>query len=546
LARIRILQVAAVAAGVLGIVAEVEAFDRANPAGWLPDVLVGWACVGFGLFGWSRRPESRTGPLLAAAGFAWFIGNFASVSIVPIAWVASQLIFLHRAVLIHATLTFPTGRIASRTRLLAAILGYAAWIAPPLARNPTVAIAISSVVIVVSLRDYVSAPHPARRARAVALVAAVALGLAFAVATIVHAAVPSGRLDQPVLLTYEAGLILVVALLSLALATWRMQPGVVTDLVVVLSGSEGGTVRDVLASALGDPSLLIGYWDPQSDAYLDAAGQPVPLPDGDAKRTVTRVDVDRGPAAVIVHDPAVLESSELSESIATVARLAAANSRLRSDVFDQLAELRASRRRLVVAGDAERSRLERRVEDGPLRRASALAEALSQTEAMARDSGQDPVARNIAHARSLLESATEDLQELARGLHPRSLTGAGLVVALQYLAVQSPLPVDIDVAVDRLPEAIEAAVYFVCAEGLANVAKHAHASRASVSVRRVGDTVKVEVADDGTGGAELDAGTGLRGLADRVEAFGGKLDLERPNESGTRLVAEIPMIETTL
>lgn len=534
--------IAAAAAGVLGLLAEGTAFEWANPAGWLPDVIVGWTCVGCGLLAWSRRPESWTGPLLAATGFAWFIGNFAGAGIAPVAWVASQLLFLHRAVVIHAVLTFPTGRIASRTGLVAIVLGYASSIVPPAARSPITAVAISLLLIGVALRDYLVAPHPARWARGFALAAALALGVVIAVATLAHAAVPTGGLDQPVLLAYEASLILVAAFLSVALATTRTQPGLVADLVVELSGSEGGTVRDALARAVGDPSLEIGYWDPAAEAYFDSAGEPVHLPHGNAKRAVTRFDVDGRQTAVIVHDPAVLESSELSESIRTTARLAAANTRLRADVLDQLAELRASRRRLAVAGDAERSRLERLVEDGPLRRASALAEALSETQAMTAGSRDDPVRRKIEQARSVLEDAREDFEGLARGLHPRILTAAGLAAALQHLASQSQVHVDLVVDVDRFPEAIEAAVYFVAAEGLANIAKHARASRASVAIRSLGDKVTVEILDNGVGGADLGAGTGLRGLADRVEALGGKFDVDGSHRPGTRLVAEIPVI----
>jgi PAS domain S-box-containing protein len=204
-------------------------------------------------------------------------------------------------------------------------------------------------------------------------------------------------------------------------------------------------------------------------------------------------------------------------------------------------ELRASRQRLVEAQDTERQRLERNLHDGAQQRLVSLALALRL--ARERATGAPKAATDLLEqAAAELALALEELRELARGIHPAILTERGLRPALEGLADRATIPVELEeLPAERLPEQVEAAAYYVVCEALANVAKYAQASAGTVAVRREDGRVVVEVTDDGIGGADSAKGSGLRGLADRVEALNGRLAIESERASGTRLRAEIPL-----
>ncbi len=212
---------------------------------------------------------------------------------------------------------------------------------------------------------------------------------------------------------------------------------------------------------------------------------------------------------------------------------------LDAQLRDRLEELRASRARLVEAGDAARRRLERDLHDGAQSRLVAV--SLLLRTARMRASGDDELEELLGRAQDELGQSIDELRELAHGIHPAVLTDRGLEPALQALVTRAPVPVDVEADGGRLPPPVESAAYFVVSEALTNVAKYAQASRASVAVRRADDRLTVEVADDGVGGADLAGGSGLRGLADRVEALGGRLEIDSPPGAGTRVTAEIPV-----
>ncbi|MET0770846.1 MAG: sensor histidine kinase, partial [Solirubrobacteraceae bacterium] len=203
-------------------------------------------------------------------------------------------------------------------------------------------------------------------------------------------------------------------------------------------------------------------------------------------------------------------------------------------------ELAASRARIVAAGDVERRRLERNLHDGAQQRLVAL--SFSLRLARTKLDG-DPAAAHalLGSAGEELALALQELRELARGLHPALLTDRGLRAAVDALAARSPLPVELEALPDeRLPGPVEAAAYYLIAEALTNVAKYAQATTVRVRVAAGEDEVVVEVSDDGVGGADPEAGSGLRGLADRVEALGGSLAIVTAAGAGTTLRAVIP------
>jgi len=202
-------------------------------------------------------------------------------------------------------------------------------------------------------------------------------------------------------------------------------------------------------------------------------------------------------------------------------------------------ELRASRARAVEAGDAERRRLERNLHDGAQQRLVALSLELGLLEQ--RFEGDPEAQRAIDQARRELGESLQELRDLARGIHPAVVTGYGLAVAVESLVAHSPVPVVLDVDMgERAPETVEVAAYYLVSESLTNVAKYARASQATVVIRHADGQLTVEISDDGVGGADADGGSGLRGLADRVEALGGRLQVRSPSGGGTRVSAAIP------
>jgi PAS domain S-box-containing protein len=214
--------------------------------------------------------------------------------------------------------------------------------------------------------------------------------------------------------------------------------------------------------------------------------------------------------------------------------------RLNAELHARLEELAASRARIVTAGDVERRRLERNLHDGAQQRLVAL--SLSLRLALAKLDSDPAAARaTLAEAGDELALALDELRELARGLHPAVLSDRGLSAAVEMLASRAPVAVEIAAIPDeRLPEPVEAAAYYLIAEALTNVTKYAHASTVRVRVAASDASVAVEVSDDGVGGADPASGSGLRGLADRVEALGGALEVVSPAGAGTSLRAEIP------
>lgn len=245
--------------------------------------------------------------------------------------------------------------------------------------------------------------------------------------------------------------------------------------------------------------------------------------------------------AALVHDAALAEDPGLLQAVSTAAGLALENERLLADLRAQLEQLRESRARIVQAGDTERRRLERNLHDGAQQRLVALSLALGLAGSKIE---QEPsaAAALLAAAREELTRALDELRELARGLHPAVLTDRGLSDALTVLADRAPVEVTLDLDLDwRAPPPIEAAAYYVVAESLANVAKYAQARTARVTATIDRRRLRVEVADDGVGGADPSVGSGLRGLDDRVQAFAGSLRVVSPPGKGTRVIAELPL-----
>ena len=289
---------------------------------------------------------------------------------------------------------------------------------------------------------------------------------------------------------------LVAALTALlGVATTRWARGSVADLVVELEQVGPGGVRSALSRTLGDPTLQLALRLPDRGVWVDDEGREITLPTS-RDRAVTTVGDD---LAAIVHDPALLAQPELLEAAGSAARLALENERLRADLRAQLEELRRSRARIVLVADEERRRLERDLHDGVQQRLLGIALTLGGLRPRVHDDA--PSGQILDEAEGEVRAVLQEVRELARGIHPPVLTGEGLGAAVRTLAQRMPVPVTVDATPDRFPAHIESAAYFVVAEGLANVTKHAHATAAAIVIDRSDGLLSVEVRDDGVGGA---------------------------------------------
>ena len=509
------------AAFAFGLAAEWRGPGFDDVATWAPDLVTGWTVLAAGLAARARRPESRFGLLLAGTSLAWFAGTL---------WPA--LATLHRAPLAHAVFSFPSGRLTSTLDRVAVGLLYLTW---PLGGSEAATIAFAVLLVAVPLADRRGAVGVERLGGAPAVWVAAGVSTVLAAGAAARLAFPEGDADDPALFAYEGAICVAALVLGAALVRERWLRPPVADLVVELGETRTATVRDALAHALGDPSLEVAY---RADGgWVDVQGEPVVLPPEGADRAVTPIERDKKPVAVLVHDPEILGDPSVADAVRRAARLAAANARLQRDVQAQAAELEASRRRLLLAGDAERRRLEHRLRHGAELRLAGLATELEHARTFA--SGH--ALASLDHAERRLASTIAELEELGRGLHPHLLTERGLEGALAELAQRSVLPVEVSVATGRLSGELEAAVYFVCSEALANAAKHAGATKASIEATAANSQLILRILDDGKGGAAIAGGSGLRGLADRVEALGGELRIESPSGGGTLIAARLPL-----
>jgi signal transduction histidine kinase len=374
---------------------------------------------------------------------------------------------------------------------------------------------------------------PARRAQAPLLAAAGLTVLAIVPCLVWVSA--TGE-NAPTLETIGRAVSLLIPLGVVAGIVWsRLRRSEASKLVVELQTGRATSLRERLAHALGDPTLEVAY-RLDDGRYVDATGRLLELPHG-PNRAVTPLTARGEEVAALVHDPALLDELALVESVRATAGLVLENERLAAEVRAQLAEVRASRTRIVAATDAERRRIERNLHDGAQQRLVTLSVALGLAASRGDAANSDVLSR----AQDDVEDAIVELRELARGIHPTLLRDEGLEAAIEALARRTPLPVTIEGSVgERLSDPVELAAYFFVSEALTNVVKHASASGASVRFGREAGTLRVVVADDGVGGARAAADSGLAGLRDRLEALDAKLVVESEPGRGTRIRTEIP------
>ena len=295
-------------------------------------------------------------------------------------------------------------------------------------------------------------------------------------------------------------------------------------------------VRDALRRTLSEPTLDVFYWRAAASAYVGTDGKPADL-EAQQSRRFTRSVATRAnePLAVVCASPSLARHAELVDTALNASSIALENARLHATVLSQLNEVQQSRARVAEAAFAERRRLERDIHDGVQQRLLAVSVRLGAAKQAAMDSHTREL---FAHASEELHSSLELLRDLAHGIHPPELRQFGLNAAVMTVIERLRTPTTVCVTAERFSDSIEAASYFVICEALTNVTKHAQATAAHVEITRRNDWLRIEVSDNGIGGARVD-GSGLTGLADRVEAFGGTLNVISNND-GTTLEALFP------
>ena len=496
------------------------------------DLVVGLVFIGSGSAVLVAGRARLTGLLLAAVGLAWFAGSI---------W--PSLEYLHRGPLLHLLAMYPTGRFvlrsvpANRAHMVAVLAAYVANVTR-LGGDPTISTTYSLVLVALAASGVIGARGALRRARLAGTTSAAA------VAAVILAGSAARLVGDPLgplgLYAYELVLAVVGLVLGVDLLRRAWAQAAVTQAVVDLGdASSGATVRERLAHSLGDPSLILGYAvEGRPGSFVDELGRPIAVPPASRDHAAVSLVLAGHEYGFVAGERALLDDPRLVESLSAAASLARSNSALQTEIRTRVLEVAASRERLVHAADAERRRLERHLRQGAIRRVAGAAAVIQLLDAPYSDAQA-----SCFRLREELNLAERELADFARGVHPASLTDAGLATALADLAARTPVTTRLTVAADVGDPVAAATVYFVCSEAVANAVKHADARTLSIDVREGQGVLRVAVSDDGRGGAHLLPRGGLAGLADRVEALGGTLDVVSEPGAGSTVTMTLQAAE---
>jgi signal transduction histidine kinase len=551
-------------AAAFGVAAITYGIDAHAPL--VDAAIVAWITLSYvvcGLIAWSRRPQSRFGPLMVVAGFGPLLSRLSELDASVPQTIGEVCRLLPVVLFLHVFLAYPNGELEGRFERWLVATGYSIVMGFGLATMMLGPPGRKSVI------EIVSRPGAADVVRGIGRIAIVAVALlalarlvirgrssrrpprrslvlgCFALALVtVAVGIVARHFDSPARepIRWVAFSLIGTApvLFLIGFLRARLARSAVADLFVELRTDPApADLRDALARALRDPSLALVYWLPEFGSYAGLDGREVDLRELSAGRAVTLIDQDGSRVAALLHEPGLEDEPELLNAVTAAAAISLENGRLHAELRARLEELRGSRARILAAGQKERQRLERNLHDGAQQRLIALSLELGQLEERLHG---DPDSRmRLDLAKREVATSLEELRAVAHGIHPAVVSGHGLEIALEQLVAGAPVPVRLNVDVEgRLPEPLEVAAFYLVSESLANIGKHAKATSATIGVTQLDGQVRVEVVDDGVGGADTERGSGLRGLADRVEALEGRLRIWSPAGGGTRLRAEIP------
>ena len=542
----------------------------------LVEVAVGWSFVGVGLIAWWRRPDDRSGVLMVLLGFAWLLRLIGAVATPWASAVGIILGSLPFALLVHLLVTFPGGRITTRPQRWLIGAGY--LVTAPLAAlqlllEPNLALTAPPGLLVADQLELVVEVGPAQQISQVT-VAAVLVAAAVLVVhqwfaagparrrttaltvwggVLIAATVAANYLDvfghlpslTPTVLAWPARIVLLVwpVALLVGVLRGRLDESAVGGLVLELGSGLPipNRLQAVVAATLHDPTARLAYWIPAFGSFVDATGHPVSLTTPEPRRAVSYLQRDGEPIAALEHDAVLGADSPLVAGVMAGVGLAVENERLQVEVRTQLAEVVASRSRIVDAVDAARRRIERELRQGVYQQLTTVAAHIDGFW-MELDGAPVPsLVRSLDELNADLMTALEELRTLARGIYPVLLSDAGLGPALAALVERSAVAATLVAEPrQRFPEPVERTAYFVVLEALDNADRHAAAGTVSVAVRVSGSDLVLEVIDDGRGGADP-GGPGLREIADRIAVLGGTLVVDSPPDRGTRVRALLPL-----
>jgi signal transduction histidine kinase len=556
----------------LGAVEVIVVLDGPLAPAWVSFVIPSVAAVylGAGVLAWLRRSSSNVGALLAVGGVLWIATGFFNTTVPALTALGAILATTPLALIVQLLVTFPSGRLVGPVEHAIVLAGYFTTL---ILQAPLYLFANYpppyDLLQVANRPDLVNAGEWVQRGVGIAVMACTALLLARRLRA------ATGRQRRVLVPLYFYGIAAVLfeplapivfapafgwtpittyviqlttaGLIPLAFAGSIMRGGFARTAEVAELGAWFGveerarpSLGRALADTLGDPSLRVVFWVSDRAQYVDADGREVATPVAEGGRGVSWIDLAGQRVGAITYDLGAIGDRELVRTAGRVVALGVDRERLTAQLRANHEALLRSRQRIVEAADKERRRVERNLHDGAQQQMLGVAMSLRVIET--RMSGVDPSTRAMVTAAATeLEGAIRELRELARGLHPTLLADVGLDGALESLAERSPIPVRLNVALGNgIAETTGVAAYYVVAEALTNAARHSKAERVEVRVDRVSDQLRIEVTDNGVGGASVAPGSGLEGLVDRVDSLGGRIWITSSAGAGTSVLAELP------
>ena len=557
--------------GVVIAAVEIALFWPLEGPVWLYSLfsLTGLVYLAAGLAAWWRRPSNHIGAIIVLSGGVWLAAALVNTDVTALVAVGLILATGPLAVAVWLLHAFPSGRLRSNVSVATVV---AAFVVTLGLQTPQYLFAPASSGDVLSIADW---PDLVTLGLYLQRIAGIAVMLVTAVVLFarLRQSAPQQRRVLAPLYAYGIVAVLVVPLgpliiepafnlssfvvtvgqlvllagvpVSFVLAMLRggfARTGEVAELGAWLGGtaSERMPLVNALRRTLGDETLVVVYWAPGRRRFVDALGQSISLPvPGDTGRGIVEITLGDRLIGALVYDRAMNEDPELVQSAGRVAAIAIDNERLTAELIANQAALRLSRARIVEAGDRERRRIAQNLHDGIQVELVLLAIGAQELRHAGSAADLDVAATQL---RNGIDDAANHLRELVHAVMPAGLIERGLTAAVEDLVDRMPLPTNL-VVVDveePLSPTVGSTAYFVVAEALANAVKHAGATTLSVRLERTESQLLIEVADDGVGGAASGAGTGLRGLLDRVDVLGGQLAIDSPLGHGTHLVAELP------
>ena len=535
---------------------------------------VGLAFVLAGVTAWRSRPSRNPGLLLVVAGWLWLASGMRRSSDPSLFTLGVTLTLMYQPPLLQLALSFPSGRLRNRSEKTAVVFFYTSWLLAPLAgwaffdprlhvrvgesvsRNllllwdspalteivgnaiRTFQISVGAAIVAVLLTRW-QAGTTAYRSAFLPLWLAVIIKTAATVWVSLAVIQVSGSLSSEALLwQYPATAIVPLAVLF-GLWRYRFARGALGDLMVeVGSAPVGGRLIGALRRSVHDPTLTLLQWLPDQASFVDSSGFPQALPDGSTGRASMVLERHGTPVGALVFDEALQDQPQLLAAVRSATSLALENQKMEQQLRDQLIEVRRSRERIVTAGDSRRRQLERDLHDGAQQRLVAVSMELARAK---RATDPQEVQSLVGQASAELSDALDELRELARGVYPPSLRERGLAGSLSALAERSSLPLELDLGTPKgIPAHVELAAYFICAEAVTNAAKYSQAAWVRICIDGNEKEMRMEIADNGIGGARPGPDGGLLGIADRAAALGGTLLIDSPEGKGTTIRAVLP------